>query len=67
MKSINRLSLETKNPMESCSGNGGNPLISAAVGGSLCLIVFGDYAICLMPILLGVISEESLCTSWLCN
>ena len=67
MKPINRLSLGTQNPLESCSGNGGNQLISAAVGGSLCLIVFGDYAICLMPILLGVISEEGLCTSWLCN
>ena len=67
MKSINRLSLETNNPMESCNGNGGDPLIIAAVGGSLCLMAFGAYAICLMPILLGVINEESLCTSLLCN
>ena len=53
--------------MESCSGNGDDSLISAAVGGSLCLMVFEDYAICLIPILLGVINEESLCTSWSCN
>lgn len=53
--------------MESCSGNGDDSLISAAVGGSLCLVVFENYAICLMPMLLGVIKEESRCTSLLCN
>ena len=46
--------------MESYSGNGGDPLISAAVGESLCLMAFVVYAICLIPILPGVIIEESL-------
>ena len=51
--------------MESCSGNGGDPLISAAVGGSLCLMGFGDYAI---PTHYGVgLWRASLSTGFPCT